>query len=216
MWLMAVALSALAAAIAEDQQRSLTRSVDRRRLTGPVGPGMMMSKRTHYVILLDGEPKILIDVSKVDEGAGFLEVEDLESGEEEEYHVFESEDLAGKIARENVKSELLYGIDSDDPRKRASAAQNAVELLGAENLVLWALGQPAGPGYTKVRSLDEWLDLHTEDPGLSEYWSPETEASSEIEPDEEDFTEGRVLLGESAWDNMVQKLGFEPEIAYKR
>lgn len=36
--------------------------------------------------------------------------------------------------------------------------------VGADTLVAWALGQSAGPGSAKVRSLEEWLDLAAEHP----------------------------------------------------
>ena len=45
-----------------------------------------------------------------------------------------------------------------------SDPDEAVHMLGAENLIQWALGRPAGPGTSKVRSLEEWLDLYRDAP----------------------------------------------------
>jgi hypothetical protein len=39
-----------------------------------------------------------------------------------------------------------------------------VSLVGEDTLVQWALGNYAGPGYTQVRSLEEWLDLVADTP----------------------------------------------------
>jgi len=37
-------------------------------------------------------------------------------------------------------------------------------MVGDDALVNWALGQYAGPGSTKVKSLSDWLDLHLDTP----------------------------------------------------
>jgi len=69
----------------------------------------------------------------------------------EYFYLFASEDDAGKHVRE-YWSELIQ----DDPRE-------AVDILGADTLIEWALGRPAGPGHYKVHSLEEWLDLYLTD-----------------------------------------------------
>ena len=97
-------------------------------------------------------------------------------------HVFKSEEEAGEHAREYWRD---Y-IEQD--------AAEAVSLLGAENLIQWALGKPAGPGSLKVNSLEEWLDLYKEDPS-------------------EHFEEGPFDI-EAIGENIVEKLGFRPTIAY--
>ena len=71
----------------------------------------------------------------------------------------------------------------------------AAMLLGTENLIRWALGMPAGPGTTKVNSLNEWLDLWLE--------MPEEELGEEFEV---------VQVAE----DLVERLGFVPRVAYKR
>ena len=68
------------------------------------------------------------------------------------FYLFESWEEAGQHVRDYWK-DLIEG-DSEE----------AVQLLGAENLIQWALGRMAGPGTTKVSSLEEWLDLHLEAP----------------------------------------------------
>ncbi len=174
---------------------------------------MTTRQRGQRFIMIDGEPFTVIDVDRHQEGHGVIRVEN-EDGEEESYAVFDTEERAGNLARESVKEDMLWGIDSSDPAQRASAAANAVEMLGAENLVAWALGMPAGPGSTKVKSLEEWFDLYKETP--AEHWNHyDSESESEIErdPDEE---EAVVLLGESGWDQLVQRLGFEPTVAYRQ
>jgi hypothetical protein len=50
----------------------------------------------------------------------------------------------------------------DDPEEFAA-------MVGAETLTKWALGQAAGPGTSKVCSLDEWLDLWLDTP--AEQWA---------------------------------------------
>jgi len=67
--------------------------------------------------------------------------------------------------------------------------------LGAETLIRWALGMPAGPGSRQVRSLNEWLDLWLE--------TPEEELGEEFEV---------VQVAE----DLVDWLGFRPRVAFKR
>ena len=97
-------------------------------------------------------------------------------------HVFKSEEQAGEHAREYWRDYI-----ENDPGE-------AVHILGAENLVQWALGKPAGPGYTKVNSLEEWLDLYKDDPS-------------------EHFESGPFDI-EAIGENIVEILGFRPTIAY--
>jgi hypothetical protein len=97
-------------------------------------------------------------------------------------HVFKDEEQAGDYAREYWRDYI-----EGDPA-------SAVEILGAENLVQWALGRSAGPGMTKVNSLEEWLDLYKEDPS-------------------EHFESGPYEI-EAIGQNIVEKLGFRPTVAY--
>ena len=99
-----------------------------------------------------------------------------------EVHLFKDEEQAGEYARDYWK-DFIEG----DPTE-------AVEILGAENLIRWALGQFAGPGTTQVRSLEEWLDLYLDAP-------------------DEHFEYGPYDI-EAIGENLVEILGFKPTVAY--
>ena len=99
-----------------------------------------------------------------------------------ELHLFKDEEQAGEYARDYWKDFI-----EDD---RASA----IEILGAETLMAWALGDPAGPGTSKVNSLEEWLDLYLDAP-------------------DEHFELGPFEI-EAIGENLVEILGFKPTIAY--
>jgi hypothetical protein len=69
-----------------------------------------------------------------------------------EWHLFASTEDAGKAARE-------YWLDmaENDPTEFRT-------MVGDETLIAWALGRYAGPGHTRVKSLEEWLDLWLDTP----------------------------------------------------
>ena len=97
-------------------------------------------------------------------------------------HLFKSDEDAGQHARDYWEE---YVRDDRDA---------AIELLGAENLLSWALGEYAGPGPAKVSSLEEWFDLYLENP-------------------HEHFESGPFdieLIGE----NIIEAIGFKPTVAY--
>jgi len=99
-----------------------------------------------------------------------------------ELHLFESEEDAGEYAR-------AYWEDCIKGDR-----ETAIEMLGKDTLLSWALGEAAGPGSSKVESLEEWLDLYLDAP-------------------DEHFESGPYgieLIGE----NIVEVLGFLPAIAY--
>ena len=101
----------------------------------------------------------------------------------DEVWLFASRKEAGEWARQTWVDRI-----EGDP-------DEATTLLGAENLVRWALGMPAGPGTTKVNSLNEWFDLWLE--------TPEDELGDEFEV---------VQVAE----DLVERLGFRPRVAYRR
>jgi hypothetical protein len=68
-----------------------------------------------------------------------------------------------------------------------------VAILGADTLISWALGQEAGPGSSKVKNLNEWLDLHIDTP-------------------EEHFEEEYDI--EVIGENLVEIFGFKPTVAF--
>ncbi len=74
------------------------------------------------------------------------------------------------------------------------SSEDIVCMMGAETLVSWALGKLAGPGSVKVRNLEEWLDLYLEAP-------------------DEHFESGPFEI-EAIGENIVEKLGFKPTVAY--
>ena len=99
-----------------------------------------------------------------------------------ELRLFKSEEDAGQSARDYWEEYIR-----DD-------RETAIELLGAANLLSWALGEAAGPGSTKVKSLKDWLDLYLDDPS-------------------EHFEEGPLQI-ELIGENIVEELGFKPTIAF--
>ena len=100
-----------------------------------------------------------------------------------EVHLFKDEEHAGEYARG-------YWADYID----SESSEEIVEILGAENLIAWALGKAAGPGTTKVNSLEEWLDLYKDAP-------------------DEHFELGPYDI-EAIGENLVEILGFKPTVAY--
>src|SRR5690606_9846671 len=74
-----------------------------------------------------------------------------------DYVLFESSEEAGKAAREYWEE-----MAERDEEEFAS-------LVGQETLVRWALGKAAGPGSSKVSSLEDWLDLWLDTP--EEHWA---------------------------------------------
>ena len=99
-----------------------------------------------------------------------------------ELHLFKDEEEAGGYARDYWKD----FIEGD--------RESAIEILGAKTLMAWALGYPAGPGTTQVRSLEEWLDLYKDAP-------------------DEHFEYGPYDI-EAIGENLVEILGFKPTVAY--
>ena len=98
--------------------------------------GDYMGDETHY---LDGSVRRTIQ-DELHCSDGFV------------YKVFPSREAAGEAAREEMEEQIL-----SDPKE-------AVHLLGSNVLIAWALGEYAGPGYEKVRSLKEWLHLYLTHP----------------------------------------------------
>ena len=100
-----------------------------------------------------------------------------------ELYVFKSEEDAGQCARD-------YWEDYID----SYSNEEIVEVLGADTLIAWALGQAAGPGSAKVKNLNEWLDLYYDAP-------------------EEHFDSGPYQI-ELVAENIEEIIGFKPTVAY--
>jgi len=104
------------------------------------------------LIIIDNE---VVEIEKINNNGfdGFL----IECNNGCDYHMFENHDVAGKAARyywqdmaENDKSEFVC-------------------IVGEDALVNWCIGEYTGPGSTKVKSLNEWLDLWLDIP--AEQWA---------------------------------------------
>ena len=98
--------------------------------------------------------------------------------------LFKSSQDAGKFVRDYWED----FVNQESP-------EEIICMLGAETLISWALGRSAGPGSTKVNSLNEWLDLYLNTP-------------------EEHFEEEYSI--EAIGKNLVEILGFKPTIAFSR
>jgi len=125
------------------------------------------------------------EVNEVDEfsESGYLTSLALEDGRE--YYVARNSEEAGKAARR-------YWVDQayDNPGEFCC-------IVGKENLLKWALGDCAGPGRAKVRSLQEWFDLYLDVP--EEEWAGYDGEEVKVKADEE----------------LIVTLGFEPTVAYR-
>jgi len=106
-----------------------------------------------------------------------------ESGSWTEIYVFKNEEDAGQCARD-------YWEDYID----GETSEEIVAILGADTLIAWALGREAGPGSSKVKNLNEWLDLYYDAP-------------------EEHFDSGPYQI-ELVAENIEEIIGFKPTVAY--
>ena len=100
-----------------------------------------------------------------------------------ELYVFKNEEDAGQCARD-------YWEDYID----GETSEEIVAILGADTLIAWALGREAGPGSSKVKNLNEWLDLYLDAP-------------------EEHFDSGPYQI-ELVAENIEEIIGFKPTVAY--
>lgn len=133
---------------------------------------------TEQRIKINGE---LFTVSKVYDG----DLPEIETEEGESFILAEDSEEAGKKAREYWEN-----LAQDDPKEFTC-------MVGEETLVQWGLELPAGPGYNKVRSLQDWLDLWLNTP--EEQWAGYDSEEREVD---------RV-------GNLSTELGFTPTVAYR-
>jgi len=105
--------------------------------------------------------------------------------EGEEFILAKDSEAAGKAARERWEDMAKH-----DPAEFTC-------LVGEQTLVAWALVNPAGPGSSKVCSLDEWLDLWLDTP--EEEWAGYDHGERQVE---------RV-------GKLTKELGFTPTVAYR-
>jgi hypothetical protein len=88
---------------------------------------------------------IIINQSNIEHWKNSVVVE----GEDGIFQIFDSEESAGQEAREYWENYITE-----------SPAEEVASILGTNTLIAWALGKYAGPGTTKVKNLNEWLDLY--------------------------------------------------------
>ena len=103
------------------------------------------------IISIEGEEREVEEVRQ----EGYLPLLILADGEE--YYIARDSTHAGEAAKQYWKD-----LAEDDARE-------FICIIGAENLLRWALGQWAGPGEIHVRSLEEWFDLTAKYP--EELWA---------------------------------------------
>lgn len=75
-----------------------------------------------------------------------------------EYNVFPDRETA-----EKATSAYWRDMCKNDKRE-------FIYLVGEKNLLAWAMGESAGPGYNKCNSLEEWFDGTEDCP--EEMWAP--------------------------------------------
>lgn len=89
------------------------------------------------LIVIDGK---IVEVTEINDN--YLTMED-----GREYIIFEDSYEAGQAAKE-------YWVDMAENDK-----EEFICMVGADCLVSWCLGEYAGPGSTKVSSLEGWFEL---------------------------------------------------------
>lgn len=101
-------------------------------------------------IEIDGRVYVVVDVDDLNkEGEGRILYE---TPGHREFILFKNKEMAGQHARdywENVAR---------------TDANEFLELVGAETLISWAFGEDAYVGTAATSSINEWLDLHLEEP----------------------------------------------------
>lgn len=110
--------------------------------------GERQTDSTYHRIHIDGELFHVTNVRQI----GFGDLYEIETEEGDEFILSEDSETAGQAARERWQE-----MAEHDPEEFAC-------MVGNETLIKWGLGQPAGPGTSKVRSLSEWLDLWLDAP----------------------------------------------------
>ena len=100
------------------------------------------------VAYIDGE-RVVFDPDDIND-YDFLP--SITTADGKEFYITKDAELAGEKAREYWED-----MAQDDPEEFAC-------MVGEKTLVKWALGMHAGPGYTKVNCLNDWLDLHLDIP----------------------------------------------------
>ena len=135
---------------------------------------------SEMAITIDGEEYEIESV--FDNGLG---VKCIDAGDTE-WNVAENAEEAGKAARQ-------YWVD-----KAENDQQDFICLVGADNLVSWAMGNWAGPGSVSTESLEEWFDLWLDIP--EEQWGG---------------YDGMECTVDKCSEDLEDELGFMPTVAYR-
>jgi hypothetical protein len=125
------------------------------------------------VAYIDGE-RVAFDPEN---GNDYGQIPMIETEDGREFYIAESSEEAGDAAREYWED-----MAHNDPREFTC-------MVGEETLIQWGLGNYAGPGYTQVSSLNEWLDLWNDTP--EEHFASYDQAEREFKckhPDYVDYT----------------------------
>ena len=141
------------------------------------------------VVQIDDE---LIEIDKVHD-YGYLPM--LSLGQNLDYYIAKSQEDAGIKARKYWKE-----MADDDPGE-------FTYIVGESTLIAWALGKSAGPGYTKVTSLEEWLDLFLGCP--EEVWGSYDSAELDIQG----ISTG--LLEELGWKDVIESPSLYNLVVYR-
>ena len=121
----------------------------------------------------------------------------------QEFFIFEDTEAAGDRAREYWEELAIEDADL------------FLSLVGAKNVLTWALGGCAGPDYRQVNSLEDWLDLWLHRP--EEHWGKYDDQESLILFSHDNHT-GMNEDGAKKQltdDDLKELFGFVPTVAYR-
>lgn len=162
------------------------RTAERKRKSGEGSAAQEAAERRRTgeqpTITIDGETYTVVKVYPIGWVDQLVQV-DTEEGPE--FVLAPSREVAGQAAR------ARWADMAKNDKKEFTC------LVGEETLIAWCLGEPAGPGTTKVDSLEKWLDLHLETP--EEEWASYDGEEQEVEA---------VTL-------LDLELGWTPRVAYR-
>jgi len=148
--------------------------------------------RMPFPILMDGETKW---VQKI-EGEHIVVADEPDSNTYQVFWLFESEEEAGERAVQKIDS-----MSSDE----------LIEHLGSEVVVDMLKGVCVYIYDTGIESYAKLLDHLRANPELE--FAYEQQPGETVEPHEDDIEDFMKMLGESGWDYLEEKLGFEPGFA---
>jgi hypothetical protein len=123
------------------------------------------------------------------------------------HYIFPSAEVAGEIARDSWEE-----MAENEP-------EQFCQMVGEENILLWAMGKSASPGNKCCASLDEWFEVWEDNP--QEHWGSYdmTEYGIEFEPCSRlHYNPDGTIKNQTKEDviAMIEELlGFVPKVAYR-